>query len=79
MNVLGASINCISIGFTVGFLIHMAPSAGTDLLQLGGLLAFVAAVLVLFELSNLEPVATDRARSLPSVSTRPVAEGMYPR
>ena len=79
MNVLGASINCISIGFAIGFLARTGPSAGTDFLQLGGLLAFVAVVLILFEFSNLEPVATDRARPLPSVSTRAVAEGMYPR
>ena len=70
MDVLGASINCISIGFAVGFLAATGPSAGIDLVQLGGLLAFVGAVLLLFEFSSLEPVTSDRARPLPSVSTR---------
>ena len=77
MNALRAFVNCISIGFAAGFLVVMVPSAGTDILQLGGLLAFVATVLVLFEFSQLEPVITDKARPLPSVSTR--ERGMNPQ
>ena len=79
MNVLDAAIKCISIGFVAGFLAGTGPNLGRDILPLAALLAFVAAVLILFESSNLEPVTAEVDRAGPAVSTRAVGErGMNP-
>ena len=68
MTIQEASINCIPIGFCIGFLGRSAPNMGGDLLPLAGLLVFVSIVLLLFEFSNLEPARAEVALPAHSVS-----------
>jgi hypothetical protein len=74
MNVLGAVINCISIGFAFGIITRTAPNLTAELVPLAGLLVLVTAVLILFEFSNLEPVTAEMAKSVRSFSTRAASE-----
>jgi hypothetical protein len=55
MNFLSMLTNCVSIGFVVGFLAGAGPGLGNDILPLAGLTLFISTILVLFELSDLEP------------------------
>jgi hypothetical protein len=64
MNVFSALIKCTSIGFLVGFLASDGPDLGNSLLPLAGLMVFISIILVLFELTNLEPVTTVPAKSV---------------
>jgi hypothetical protein len=66
MNTLEASIKCISIGFALGFLAGTGPNLGPDIWPFVGLLAFSAAVRLLFEFSSQEP--GDRRVASPSGS-----------
>ena len=55
MSIVGTSIKWVSLGFAAGFLAKTGPNLGPDVWQFGALLAFSAAILLLFEFSNLEP------------------------
>jgi hypothetical protein len=64
MNVLSAWIKCSSIAFLVGLLTSAGPNLGNQILPLVGAMAFIIALLVLFELTNLEPATTVLAPAL---------------
>ena len=55
MNVLSAVIKSASIGLLVGCLTSTGPNLGNHVLPLAVLLVFISTILVLFELTNLEP------------------------
>ena len=59
MNFLVVFVECVSGGFVVGLLVKAGPISSDNLLQFTGLMAFTAAIMILFELTN--PESTRRA------------------
>ena len=51
MRVLAILIKCISFGFFVGFLLSTSRDWSTELWALAGLMLFVGALMVLYEMS----------------------------
>jgi hypothetical protein len=52
LNIFLGLVTCVSIGFASGFLARCGLNTGDDLLPLGGLMAFVAAIVLLFEITG---------------------------
>jgi hypothetical protein len=55
MNILSALIKCAAIGLLAGFVMSAGPDMGEDILPLAGLMAVISTILILLELSNLDP------------------------
>ena len=62
MNVLLSLTTTILLGFAVGFVARSGLSIGGELLPLCGLLAFVAAIVLLFEITWVAPPERTKAR-----------------
>ena len=66
MNVLLSLTTTILLGFAAGFVARSGLSIGGELLPLGGLLAFVAAIVVLFEVTWVAPSSVRKPHVEPS-------------
>jgi hypothetical protein len=55
LNLLSALIKCTTIGFLVGFLVSAGHDLDKDILPLAWMLVFISTILVLRELTYLEP------------------------
>jgi hypothetical protein len=63
MNVLSALIKCAAVGLLVGFVMSAGPDMGGDILPLAALLAVISTILILLELSNMDPVIAVPAKA----------------
>jgi hypothetical protein len=70
MNVLSILIKCITIGFVVGFLSSAGPNLSDNILPLAALLLLISALVVTFELTNLEPVRHPAGVALPKAGVQ---------
>ena len=64
---LSALIKLTSTGFLVGFLAGNRPELGSGVLPLVALVTFISIIMVLFEVTNLEPAAPAIAASAQAV------------
>ncbi len=69
MNFLVVLVECISGGFVAGLLVEAGPISSDNLLQFAGLMAFTAAIMILFELTNSERSPRVVASALARVSS----------